>query len=471
MGHGSKGHIDLSLEEPASCAEPEHVQLPVNFITIGEVDNDDLKLYIRQDTFFRLEKYSAEDKSHERGSILIGTYSESTGKQNVIISEFIEAKYTDASASTLTFTHDTWDYIHKEHESQYPSMRIIGWQHTHPSYGIFLSNYDMFIQENFFNMPFQVAYVIDPLQNIRGFFQWKNGKVEKLNGYYIYDEVGKSIKGPVIDQAISKKSNISKAQFVWTCIGFVVVFGILIVVMRANSIRELTELNQNIAQAATIEQQSSQAQNDIPASVPMSADTAGTEALQELLIENAIAFGDTNAIREMIGQIQSDQFIISNKEEVLTRLNRRLETLEAKMAFKPQSIQGGNYTLFSRKVGYVSFHSTSLITDLEPRVWIISPAEDNTFTISSYANASYSWVIFGNVIEKDAKVELSKARYNAPAIWQLLANENGDAYLSPAGHPEMYLAYQNGFFLAYLDTALEENGEYPLLPISFRLVE
>jgi len=52
----------------------------------------------------------------------------------------------------------------------------------------------MFIQENFFNLPFQVAYVIDPVQNLRGFFQWKNGKVEKLRGYYIYDEVSKPIK-------------------------------------------------------------------------------------------------------------------------------------------------------------------------------------------------------------------------------------------------------------------------------------
>ena len=105
--------------------------------------------------------------------MLLGNYSRELGKTNVIISDYIEAKYTDASASTLTFTHDTWEYIHAEHERLYADKKIIGWQHTHPNYGIFLSNYDMFIQENFFNLPFQVAYVIDPIQNLRGFFQWK----------------------------------------------------------------------------------------------------------------------------------------------------------------------------------------------------------------------------------------------------------------------------------------------------------
>ena len=50
------------------------------------------------------------------------------------------------------------------------------------------------IHENFFNMPFQIAYVIDPIQNIRGFFQWKNGKINKMTGFYVYDEIGRAIK-------------------------------------------------------------------------------------------------------------------------------------------------------------------------------------------------------------------------------------------------------------------------------------
>lgn len=170
------------------------VQLPMNYLLIGEIEHDDVKVYIKQSVYKQLEEYAVSDTAHELGTIILGNYSDSLGKMNVVISDFIYAKYTDASASTLTFTHETWEYVHKEHEDKYPGTKIVGWQHTHPSYGIFLSNYDMFIQENFFNMPFQVAYVIDPVQHIRGFFQWKNGKVEKLKGFYIYDEIGKPIK-------------------------------------------------------------------------------------------------------------------------------------------------------------------------------------------------------------------------------------------------------------------------------------
>ena len=186
---------DFEIELQDSQEEiQKSVQLPLNFLQFGEIENDDVKVYIKQDVYKKLEKFASSDTSKELGSIIIGNYSEELGKMHVIISDYIEAKYTDASASTLTFTHDTWDYIHKEHERLYPEKKIIGWQHTHPNYGIFLSNYDMFIQENFFNMPFQVAYVIDPIQNTRGFFQWKNGKIQKLKGYYVYDDIGKPIK-------------------------------------------------------------------------------------------------------------------------------------------------------------------------------------------------------------------------------------------------------------------------------------
>lgn len=177
-----------------NVSDQNDLQLPMNFLGIGEVEVDDAKIYIKQEVFKKLEEYAVSDTSNELGTILLGDFSESIGRVSVVISDFIYAKYTDASASTLTFTHETWDYVHKEHEEKYREKKIIGWQHTHPGYGIFLSNYDMFIQENFFNLPFQVAYVIDPIQHLRGFFQWKNGKVEKLNGYYIYDEVGERIR-------------------------------------------------------------------------------------------------------------------------------------------------------------------------------------------------------------------------------------------------------------------------------------
>lgn len=197
------------LEPEKSVAESSVIALPTNFVTVGTVERDSVKVYIKQDVYKKIEKFAKEQISKEVGSILIGDYVDEKDRKTVIISNCIEAKYTDASASTLTFTHETWDYVYKEKDRKYSDKKIIGWQHTHPGYGIFLSNYDIFIQENFFNLPWQVAYVVDPIADTRGFFEWKNDKVAKMTGFYVYDEVGREIKISEKRKPVKKRFSIS----------------------------------------------------------------------------------------------------------------------------------------------------------------------------------------------------------------------------------------------------------------------
>lgn len=81
--------------------------------------------------------------------------------------------------------------------------------------------------------------VIDPIQHLRGFFQWKNGKVEKLAGYYIYDDLGVAIKveqpKPRIDhQKELVDSSKPKSQMVQ--MAFMGIMSILIMILLMNNI-------------------------------------------------------------------------------------------------------------------------------------------------------------------------------------------------------------------------------------------
>jgi hypothetical protein len=65
---------------------------------------------------------------------------------------------------------------------------MVGWYHTHPDWGVFLSGLDMFICDNFFNKPLDVAYVIDPCRGDRGMFQWTGDpreRVRRTGGFYV----------------------------------------------------------------------------------------------------------------------------------------------------------------------------------------------------------------------------------------------------------------------------------------------
>jgi hypothetical protein len=85
------------------------------------------------------------------------------------------------AAATVTFTHEAWEHVHSELDRRYPGEKIVGWYHSHPGFGIFLSREDMFIHENFFSEWWQVAYVVDPLAGEEGIFGWRDGTVQELH--------------------------------------------------------------------------------------------------------------------------------------------------------------------------------------------------------------------------------------------------------------------------------------------------
>lgn len=172
---------------------PPGNNLPQNILPMGERVEEDKNIYISQKTYKKIHKFTQNKTKNESGGVLIGSVVSELGKQNIMIDGFVEAKYCEATPTTLTFTHQTWDYIHKEIEAKYPGGKIVGWIHTHPDFGIFLSDYDKFIHQNFFSDENQVAYVVDPIQNIEGFYFWINEKLEKCKGFYIYEETGMTI--------------------------------------------------------------------------------------------------------------------------------------------------------------------------------------------------------------------------------------------------------------------------------------
>lgn len=184
--------------------------LPQNILPIGDRVEENKNIYILQSVYKEIHKFTQNKTTNENGGMLVGTVLEEFGKTNIIISGFVEAKYCEATPTTLKFTHETWEYVHKEIEKKHPGKKIVGWIHTHPDFGIFLSEYDKFIHQNFFNEDYQVAYVVDPIQKIEGFYFWINEKIEKCKGFYIYDKTGAKITADADKEevTVAKESSI-----------------------------------------------------------------------------------------------------------------------------------------------------------------------------------------------------------------------------------------------------------------------
>jgi proteasome lid subunit RPN8/RPN11 len=118
--------------------------------------------------------------------VLIG----SEDKNNLAIEACIAGANATQAGTHVTFTQDTWEHIYKTKDAKYPDDRIVGWYHSHPGFGVFLSDHDTFIHKNFFSSPLQVAWVYDPLSDEEGCFGWVGQRLERLSEIAVVDHKG-----------------------------------------------------------------------------------------------------------------------------------------------------------------------------------------------------------------------------------------------------------------------------------------
>jgi len=129
-------------------------------------------------TRFALEAIHTHGKSSldaEICGVLVGQPLQDEHGPYLLIHAAVEGDSARNHAAQVTFTAETWAHIQEVMDNKYPDDRIVGWYHTHPGFGIFLSGMDLFIQDNFFNLPWQVAFVYDPKQEQEGLFTWQGG--------------------------------------------------------------------------------------------------------------------------------------------------------------------------------------------------------------------------------------------------------------------------------------------------------
>jgi len=248
-------------------------RLPQNIISMGERVEEAKNIYISQPAYKTIHRFTKGKTVNESGGMLVGNIINEFGKTNIVINGFVEAKFCEATPTTLKFTHKTWDYCHKEIEKKYPGQKILGWIHTHPNYGIFLSDYDKFIQGNFFKEEYQIAYVIDPIQSIEGFYFWINGKIERCKGFYIFDRTGVRISIASSaeydkDAVTTSKTGLSFQYVVMAALSVAVIIMMFIVISLSGKISTLQRQQETIVQSAnqslgSLQQQITELQNEL----------------------------------------------------------------------------------------------------------------------------------------------------------------------------------------------------------------
>ncbi len=142
-------------------------------------------VYIYEETIEEIKLFSKSSDLEVFG-YLVGSILKWKGRIYTLIEEslfrlgaiYSDKSYTSLIEGTAGLYQKKFQRIKKKRKNK--NLKIVGWWHTHPNLGCFLSPTDLLTQNYFFSKEYQVALVIDP---VRKEFEFFSIDVNSKKGY------------------------------------------------------------------------------------------------------------------------------------------------------------------------------------------------------------------------------------------------------------------------------------------------
>jgi len=142
-----------------------------------QISHEPMTVFVERQAESQLIQHLSIDRSTETGGVVVGEayFCPETRKHYTEIVGSIAATHTVGNAVHFQFTPECWSSIFRNQKQYYPGSTIVGWYHSHPGHGIFLSGTDLNTQRLSFNKIWQIAVVFDPQRREIGYFYSANG--------------------------------------------------------------------------------------------------------------------------------------------------------------------------------------------------------------------------------------------------------------------------------------------------------
>lgn len=141
------------------------------------------RLVFREEVMLALDQFSHLHSQGEHGGFLIGKKQELKTAEHyeITVERFVPVpQRSDVSRLVI---HQ--DHLRTVQLALKAGEEIVGWVHTHPGFGVFLSNFDKEQHQRYFPKPWQIAYVMDNHAHERAVYHVVDDQWRRLEGYYV----------------------------------------------------------------------------------------------------------------------------------------------------------------------------------------------------------------------------------------------------------------------------------------------
>ncbi|MDZ7265787.1 MAG: Mov34/MPN/PAD-1 family protein [candidate division KSB1 bacterium] len=135
------------------------------------------QVYIEQHTFEKVRQHARRDPTRECFGLLLGNAYVDPARQLLWIhlQEAVPAQDTHASLASVEVSIREFHRLNEEVDRIWKdsrgTTRKIGWYHSHPNFGVFMSETDRANQRLFYGQDYHVALVVDPVRDLAGCFR------------------------------------------------------------------------------------------------------------------------------------------------------------------------------------------------------------------------------------------------------------------------------------------------------------
>lgn len=170
----------IRFGEPIEIEIPIAPQPSVHLKTKNLVQSQDavFRVYFVKGIHKKIWDHINDTPRIESGGVLVGHpfRSQEDDRVFVVITGAIPQDSRNRGVAHFTVGPEETAAVRQEIEEQYPGQVAVGWYHSHPGHGVFLSGQDMVIVRSIYNASWHIALVIDPSRKEEGLFIGPNGE-------------------------------------------------------------------------------------------------------------------------------------------------------------------------------------------------------------------------------------------------------------------------------------------------------
>ena len=142
-------------------------------------------VFLTESALMTMETHTRSNTGRELGGLLAGDFCVHGDVPFTWVQVALPAARAVGNRGSLSFTIVAIEETDRQREALYPQLRQVGWYHSHPGLGVFMSGTDLHSHRTVFNDGPFVAFVLDPVNRANGMFAWMQNGVAGPLAYWI----------------------------------------------------------------------------------------------------------------------------------------------------------------------------------------------------------------------------------------------------------------------------------------------